>query len=104
MKYQRAYLYENFSWLTWFWDVFPNFSAGISGTILVYMIFLEKKKYQQCKWLGLPIIGFYLTLEEYYPILSNNQFFDYNDIIFSWIDAFLGYIFCEYLYKSKKTD
>lgn len=100
MKLKRAYLYDKFPFLSWFWDVFPNFLAGLFASFVLYYWAISKNK-PQWRWLSVLIIGFYLTLEEYFPIISNSKTFDYKDVVFSWLGALLGTIW-GMLYSDKQ--
>lgn len=91
MKLNRAYLYDNFPFFSWFWGVFPNFFAGFFASFLLYYWVISKNK-SQWRWLSIIVVGAYLTLEEYYPIISNSKTFDYNDIVFGWLGSLLGAI------------
>ena len=69
-------------------NTFPNFIGGLVFTFLCYDFFLLifKKKF---KLISFIVIFFWLTLEEYYPIFSHNIYFDYNDIIMSFIGGLI---------------
>lgn len=67
----------------------PNFFAGISFSVLLTQIKFYKNK-RLVLFISFLITGFWLTIEEYYPIFSHNIYFDYNDILMSWIGAFIG--------------
>ncbi|WP_290831871.1 hypothetical protein [Flavobacterium sp.] len=76
----------------------PNFFAGFFFTLLLSQI--NFKKSTNTSFISSMIIGLWLTLEEFYPIFSHNIYFDYNDILMSWIGVFLG-MFIEYKLGNK---
>lgn len=102
MKLNRAYLYDSFPFFSWFWGVFPNFFAGVFASFLLCYWAISKNK-SQWRWLSVIIVGAYLTLEEYYPIISNSKTFDYNDIVFGWLGSLLGAIL-GMLYTDKQEE
>lgn len=99
LMYNRVFLKNQSSSIgIFFLNTMPNFFAGFFFTLLLSQI--NFKKSTNTPFISSMIIGLWLTLEEFSPIFSHNIYFDYNDILMSWIGAFLG-MFIEYKLGNK---
>jgi hypothetical protein len=75
-----------------FLNTMPNLLAGFFCSLAFDGFFFKSKRDNLSISLKLLVIGGWLTLEEYYPILSHNNFFDYYDIVMSWVGVFMAFI------------
>ncbi len=90
LMYNRTYLklHSHFV-IVFILNTIPNFLAGFLLQFLLSQIVFERLKKNKIIFSFL-ISGFYLTLEEYYPIFSHNVYFDVNDILMSWLGALIS--------------
>lgn len=80
-------------------NTMPNFFAGICFTYIFYRagIYLFNRK---MVILAFFLTTIWLTIEEFYPIFSHNDYFDYNDIFMSFVGGLV--VLFIFKYDSRK--
>jgi hypothetical protein len=82
-------------------NTMPNFLSGIFFSVTFYDIFQKHWKKTKSIFFAILFTGTWLTIEEYYDIFSHNKYFDYYDILMSWVGCIIAYlIVCGYEKKS----
>jgi len=100
LMHNRYYIKTNFQngALTFILNTLPNFFAGICFTYLFYKIIFYLYGKEKDILAFFITIG-WLTIEEYYPVFSHNNYFDYNDILMSLIGGSIALIIIKYVAK-----
>lgn len=74
-----------------FLNTMPNLLAGFAFTFIIQDVFNKNRKTKLSIFIKSLLIGLWLTVEEFYPIFSHNNHFDYYDILMSWIGVLIAF-------------
>ena len=85
--------------IVFFLNTMPNFFSGIFFTITFYNVFQKKLNSYLSTIFAAILTGSWLTIEEYYDIFSHNIYFDYYDILMSWVGVFMAFIILKTIRK-----
>lgn len=88
-------------YIVFFLNTMPNFLSGLFFTFTFYNLIQKKWNKSFSLLMAIFITGSWLTIEEYFPIFSHNKYFDYFDIIMSWIGSLIAFFTIKYHEKFK---
>ena len=77
--------------IIFFLNTMPNYLFGIFFLFVFYNILQNNIRIKNLLF-AIFFTGSWLTLEEYHAIFSHNKYFDYYDILMSWIGVFISYL------------
>jgi hypothetical protein len=89
--------------ITFIFNTLPNFVLGFVFTYFFFEYFLTNNRIKYVILAPL-IISVLLTIEEFYPTVSNNKIFDKYDILMSWLGCFISFFIKKFLFTTNKIN